>query len=435
MEPKILYIMIDGLADVSNASINNKTYLQYSKKPTLDNLANAGLTGLIDPVETGLACGSDVAHMSIFGYEPFKNYQGRGSFETLGAGLDLGYDDIAFKCNFATLDPESGLVTRRRVSRQFYKWGLDLCRYLDDREIPGYPGYKINVLHATEHRCGLKIVGQNLSHQIEGTDPLKDNLPLREAKALDPNDRNAVNSANIVNALSHWIYEELSKHPINQERVREHKPPANILLLRGCGVKLRVPTFRNKHNLKSFFIAPTAIIKGLAMTLGADVINVPGTTGDIHSNFQAKFDRAIELFREDYEFGFVHIKAIDDLGHDKNLDDRITMIENIDKIIGGTLKTLGETYSDMIVVVGGDHTTNIHIGDHSFEPVPFIVTRLEIYKALTNGEDISREALRDNVQAFNEIDCAKGVLGRFPGSEVMEFLKNLRQRIKQINSS
>lgn len=435
MEPKILYIMIDGLADVSNASISNKTYLEQANIPHLDSLAYAGLTGLIDPVETGLACGSDVAHMSIFGYDPYRNYQGRGSFETLGAGLDLDYDDIAFKCNFATLDPETGLVTRRRVSRQFYKWGLELCSYLDNREIPGFPGYRINVLHATEHRCGLKIVGRNLSHHIEGTDPLKDDLPLRRAKALDESNQNAVHTAIILNKLSDWIHEELSKHPINQERVQSNKPPANVLLFRGCGVKLRVPTFRQKHNLNSFFIAPTAIIKGLAMTLGADIINVEGATGDVHSNFQSKFDKAVELLNTNYEFGFVHIKAIDDLGHDKNLEERLVTIEKIDEIIGRTLGVLSKHHNDLIIVIGGDHTTNIHIGDHSFEPVPFTVTSLEIYKKMINGDDIAGEIFRDHVEKLNEIECAKGILGRFPGSEIMPFLKNLQSRKQQIKAN
>lgn len=170
------------------------------------------------------------------------------------------------------------------------------------------------------------------------------------------------------------------------------------------------------------------------MTLGADIINVPGTTGDIHSDFQAKFDRAIDLLKTDYEFGFLHIKAIDDLGHDKNLEERLSIIERIDKIIGEALKTLGENHQDMIIVVGGDHTTNIHIGDHSFEPVPFMISTLDTHRKLLKNEDISREIFRDNVTVFNEIDCARGVLGRFPGSEVMSLLKNFRERIRQIKS-
>ena len=121
MDPKVLFIMIDGLGDSGNALLDGKTYLEAAKIPCLSSLANCGLTGIVDPVETGLACGSDTAHMSIFGYPPYELYQGRGSFETIGAGLDLNSEEIAFKCNFATLDSNSGLVTHRRVSRRFYQ--------------------------------------------------------------------------------------------------------------------------------------------------------------------------------------------------------------------------------------------------------------------------------------------------------------------------
>lgn len=196
------------------------------------------LTGLMDPVETGLGCGSDTAHMSIFGYDPIRNYAGRGSFETMGAGLYMIPGDIAFKCNFATLDDERGIVTRRRVSRKFYEWGLELCKAIDGIVIPGFEEYTVNVLHATEHRCGVRVRGPRLSHKITGTDPLKDNLPLQTVTALDCNDLDAAHTARLVNALSEAFHKVLTDHPINVARVNEHKPPANSVLLRGCGIRL-----------------------------------------------------------------------------------------------------------------------------------------------------------------------------------------------------
>ena len=192
----------------------------------------------MDPVETGLGCGSDTAHMSIFGYDPVRNYAGRGSFETMGAGLHMDVGDIAFKCNFATLDDSSGTVTRRRVSRKFYEWGLELCDAIDNIVIPGFEEYSVSVLHATEHRCGVRVRGPRLSHNITGTDPLKDNLPLQTVEALNQNDADAVHTAKLINALSDAFHKVLSQHPINVERVKEHKPPANAVLLRGCGIRL-----------------------------------------------------------------------------------------------------------------------------------------------------------------------------------------------------
>ena len=410
--------MIDGLADSANESLGGKTYLQASHTPSLDTLTRRGLSGLIDPVETGLACGSDTAHMSIFGHNPFKLYQGRGGFETMGAGLTLEDDEIAFKCNFATLDTHTVMVYKRRVSRKFYLWGLPIVSAINGLQVPGFENYTISVKHATEHRCGLKITGPRLTQKIEGTDPLVDNKPLLKAKAWDVNDEDSVLTANVVNAVSDLLHSVLSQHPLNAERIRQGKSPANILLLRGAGVKLKVPRFDDLHNVKSFFIAPTAIIKGIGMSIQSEILEVPGTTGDVHSNHQAKFDAALTKLNEGYDFGFLHIKAIDDLGHDKNLPDRVKLIEKIDAMIGLTFEKL----QNVVVVVTGDHSTNVHIGDHSFEPVPFVICH-------------SQAAATGSLLEFNEIDCARGVLGRFPGGQVLPTIFKYVGYSKHLNTN
>ena len=416
MDPKILFIMIDGLADSGNTCSGGATYIESSLTPNLDKLLSISLSGLMDPVETGLACGSDTAHMSIFGYSPYQYYQGRGSFETIGSGLEMDADEIAFKCNFATYEAETGIVLKRRVSRKFYNWGLDMINAINHKSVPGFEEYRITVKHATEHRCGLKITGPGLSHLIEGTDPLQDNKPLLRAVALDPGDPKAVKTAQIVNAVSEMIIRELSTHPINLERIARGKSPANVILLRGAGVKLNVRSFDDMYGLKSFFIAPTAIIKGWGMTIGSKIVEVDGATGDVHSNHQAKFDTAIGLLKnsqEGYNFGFLHIKAIDDLGHDKNFTDRVRIFEKIDGMIGRSFEELENT----IVVVTGDHCTNISIGDHSYEPVPFVIAWTGNSERMRSGDK------------YSEVNCARGTLGRFPGSEVMGCILRYREYI------
>lgn len=136
----------------------------------------------MDPVEPGLACGSDTAHLSLFGYDPRRYYRGRGAFESMGAGLAMAPGDIAFKCNFATLDEASGVVLRRRADRRFEELGPLLCAALDGLAIPGYPQHAVSVKYATEHRCGVVVRGAGLTDQITGTDPLRDNLPLQASQ-------------------------------------------------------------------------------------------------------------------------------------------------------------------------------------------------------------------------------------------------------------
>ena len=172
------------------------------------------MTGLHDPVQSGLACGSDTAHMSIFGYDPLKLYDGRGSFESMGAGLDMKVGDIAFKSNFAFMETESGIVKLRRVDRTFADWGVELCDALNNLKLDEYPEHVVKCMHATEHRCGVLISGPNLSSQITGTDPLKDNLPLISCKAEDEQDANAVFTAELTNAVSRKITQTLLAHPL-----------------------------------------------------------------------------------------------------------------------------------------------------------------------------------------------------------------------------
>ncbi len=186
VKPKILFILVDGVGECIFPAKGNKTIFGYTDCPMLDRLAKKGANGMMDSFEPGYACGSDTAHLNIFGYSPLKYYKGRGAFETEGAGLPMKAGDIAFKCNFANMNPNTRVVVKRRVDRNFDKWGLDLVTYLDEMKIPGFEQYTVKTKHATEHRIGLKISGPGLSNDITGTDPLVDNLELLSVHALKP---------------------------------------------------------------------------------------------------------------------------------------------------------------------------------------------------------------------------------------------------------
>lgn len=183
---KILFVIVDGIGDCLYPEHDFKTVFQFEDTPWLDKMAKTGASGLFDSFEAGYACGSDTAHLNLFGYTPLQYYKGRGAFETEGAGLLMNAGDIAFKCNFSYLDPKSSKVVKRRVDRDFDKWGLELVTFLDGMTIPGFEGYVVSTKHATEHRIGLKISGPNLSNNITGTDPLVDGLELTVPHATQP---------------------------------------------------------------------------------------------------------------------------------------------------------------------------------------------------------------------------------------------------------
>ncbi|RKP09793.1 2,3-bisphosphoglycerate-independent phosphoglycerate mutase-domain-containing protein [Thamnocephalis sphaerospora] len=418
---KLFFLLIDGIGDVAVPALDDRTPLQAAHTPNMDRLAREGVNGLLDPVEPGLACGSDTAHLSLLGYDPRIYYRGRGAFESMGAGLDMIPGDIAFKSNFATMDRSSGIVLRRRADRNFEGLGPSLCKDLDGIKLPSFPEHTVAVKYATEHRCGVRVRGPKLTDRITGTDPLKDNLPLVHCEATEDSEEARLTSQ-LVNELSDCFYNALNDHPINRQRIQAGKPPANCILLRGCGSRIKVPTVEELHGMRSFMIAPTCIIAGLGATIGMDICVVPGATGDYHTNVMAKGVAAVDklLSHDDlFDFAFVHIKAVDDAGHDRNLDYKIRFLQEIDVMLGHVLQRLQQYCADIeggkvTVCVTGDHSTPVLYGDHSSEPVPVTVWR-------AGGMPVPA----DRVCAFDEQAAAFGCLGRFCGDQIMPLLKRM----------
>jgi 2,3-diphosphopglycerate-independent phosphoglycerate mutase len=430
MQEKVCFILIDGLGDVTYSSLHQQTTLQAAKTPHMDNLAKYGVNGLMDPVEPGLACGSDTAHMSIFGYEPRLHYKGRGSFETMGTGLDMQPGDIAFKCNFATcIDTADGpKITFRRADRNFEDLGPVLCSYLEDNlskfeftfndEIRTV---EVAVKYATEHRCGIRVRGTGLSGDITGTDPLRDDLLLKRSrpKSSATNDINAQLTSTMLNQLSDAVRKLLEQHEINYQRAQRGENLANVVLFRGCGVRIDVPTFEQAHNFKGFMLAPTAIIAGIGKSLSMDIVKIEGDTGDYHTNCMAQGKGFVETMvnNSDYNFGFCHIKHIDDAGHEGDVPLKVKFLEDVDAEIGYMWDQFTRVHQQRVVfVLTGDHSTPCYYKDHSFEPVPFVIC----------GNYPQAHAVADKVQKFEEVNN-DGYLGRFPGIQCMSIIKNYIQ--------
>ncbi|CAH0477071.1 unnamed protein product [Peronospora belbahrii] len=440
----VVFVLIDGLADVSLHELKQKTPLEAAPTPAMDAIAHGGLTGLMDPVEPGYACGSDTAHMSILGYNPIVHYRGRGSFEAMGAGLHMSKGDVAFKCNFATVKKnEDGqvVVEKRRVDRNFSAWGIELCSFLNGLTLPEFPGLVVATKHATEHRCGIVFKGPGLCDKITGTDPLKDNLPLVVSTPLNDTPE-ASYTSKVLNAVSDAIHERLSNHPINKAREAENKPPANVVLLRGPGERIDVLPFTELHGFTPFMIAPTCIIAGLGMSLDIEIATAPGATGDYRTNLRSKAETTLQLLRGGkYDFGFVHVKAVDDAGHDRDVEKKLHFIEQSDEMISLLLEGIhtdcGDEDNEVTIVVTGDHTTPVKYGDHTFEPVPFAIARVgaayersQVVKSSgvqTNGDDLPSSPLTDVVTEFSELAVARGALGRFSGDQVMKLIKSFRE--------
>ncbi|KAF4353263.1 hypothetical protein G4B88_030806 [Cannabis sativa] len=439
VKKRVAFVLIDGLGDVSLPRLGLKTPLQAAKIPNLDAIASAGVNGLMDPVEVGLGCGSDTAHLSLLGYDPRVYYRGRGAFESMGAGLAMSPGDIAFKSNFATLDEETGVVISRRADRHFEEEGPVLCAALDGMKLPSFPQYEV--------WSGRK--GPKLSGNISGTDPLKDNRLLLKAEALDDTDE-ARHTANVVNELSKEISRILISHPLNAKRASEGKNIANIVLLRGCGIRIEVPSFEQKHGLWPCMVAPTKIIAGLGLSLGIDILEAPGATGDYRTLLTSKASAIAKALAaplqscpnvfvpgadehkpgrpDGYDFGFLHIKAIDDAGHDKASLFKVKGLEAVDRAIGQLAKFLWRLNQ-----LGNFSTPCVSLETilpHTIRIMPierFCWCREDLADNVAAEQEEAKGPFQafagDSVYELNEIAAARGCLGRFPGGEMMGVIK------------
>ncbi len=403
---KIILIILDGLGDRAIETLGFKTPLQYAHTPNLDSLSERSSHGLIYPIAPGIRAGSDTAHLSLLGYNPYEVYTGRGPFEAAGLDMDLEPGDIAFRCNFATVD-ENMRVIDRRAGR--IKSGThELVKELNGIEIEGVEFY---IKPGVEHRAALVMRGPNLSPQITDVDPHETNAAVHEAKPLVPE---AEKTARVLNKFVKLAHEILDNHPVNIERKNKGLPPANILLPRGAGMVPHLKKFENMWNMKGACVVGTPLIRGICKLAGIEPIDFPGATGSYDTDMLGKMTKAVEAL-ETYDFVLVNIKAPDLAGHDMKPVKKVEVIERIDDAIGHLMDILPE---NTVVMITADHSTPCSVGDHTGDPVPVLL--------------YSTDARRDGVR-FDEVSCAKGTL-RLCGKDVMPVLLNAANRAEKFGA-
>jgi 2,3-bisphosphoglycerate-independent phosphoglycerate mutase len=393
---KAILLIIDGLGDLPTP----KTPLQAAKKPNLDRLAKGGISGLMSPVRRYLVPGSDVSHLDILGYEPSLFYNGRGPLEALGLGIKLAEGDVAFRANFATL--EGGKVTDRRAGRIDTASAASFSKYLSMQ----IDDVKITFKNSVEHRGALVLSGKGLSSEVSPTDP-SHGSELHPCTPLEDSPE-AKKTADIINRFTKIAIERLSAAPENQKREKK----ANLILLRGAGGFVKVPSFYERFGLNAACVAGGALYKGVAAFMGMDVLLVAGATGDKNTDVEAKANAAAKALK-DYDFIFMHVKMCDSAGHDGDFASKVRGIEKIDKVIPILEKT------GACIVVTGDHSTPCSLKAHSGHEVPILVYR---------GER------RDSVKKFDEINCANGGLGHIRGKDVIPLILNITGKAQKYGS-
>ncbi len=408
---KSLIMIIDGMADRPIPELGEKTPLEVAETPNMDKLAENGINGIMDPIKPGVRVGSDTAHLSILGYNPYKVYTGRGPFEAAGVGVEVKPGDIAFRCNFATQD-ENGTIIDRRAGRIREKTDK-IAETINSMKIKGFEDVEIIFKESTGHRAVLVLRGENLSDKVSDSDPKKEGKPPKTVKPLKDSPA-AEKTAKLLNRLVKKSYQLLKDHPVNIERLKRSENPANIILPRGAGAVPNITKFEEKYGLKAACIAETGLIKGIGNLTGMDVIEVEGATGGIDTNLKNIKNAILDTINSQYDFILVNIDGADEAGHDGDLKSKIEFLEKVDKILDDL--PLDQIY----FVFTADHTTPISVKDHTGDPVPIVI----------NGPGIRV----DNIKRFNEREASRGGLCRIKGSDIMNILLDLMDKTEKFGA-
>jgi 2,3-bisphosphoglycerate-independent phosphoglycerate mutase len=402
---KGIILVMDGMGDRPLKELDNQTPLQAANTPNMDKMAERGITGIMDSIRPGIIPGSDTAHLSILGYDPYEVYTGRGPFEASGVGLDVIPGDIAFRCNFSTAD-ENGIITDRRAGR-IREGTKDIVDVLNTMVIKGYEDIQIIFKESTGHRAVLVLRGEGLSDKVTDADPKVEGKKPKIVESTDDSEE-AKRTADLLNKIVEKSYEMVKNHPVNIGRMEENKPPANIIIPRGAGAVPKVEHINEKYEVNSACIAETGLIMGIGRFAGMDIIEMDDVTGGVDTNLDNIIDTIInQVNNTDHNFFLINIDGADEAGHDGNAIQKKEFIEKVDKIVMSKLLNL----KNVVLFLTADHSTPISVMNHSGDPVPVIIN--------------SPEVRVDDVKEYNEFAVAKGGLCRIRGSDVMNIVMDL----------
>jgi 2,3-bisphosphoglycerate-independent phosphoglycerate mutase len=377
---KLAVLLGDGMADLPLAQLQGKTPLQAAIKPNMDRLARLGRSGLAQTVPEGFPPGSDVANLSVMGYSPSLYYSGRAPLEAAAMGVVLAEGDIAFRCNFVTI--ESGIMQDYSAGHITTEEGRELIEALQPF-MPGgrlYPGVSYRNLLVLQ--AGAKAICTP-PHDIS-------DQTVASYQPRGPDSEQLIQLMEAARPI-------LAAHPVNEKRIAAGKRPANAIWLWGQGPAPTMPSFAEKYGLKGAMISAVDLLKGIGKYAGLEVIDVAGATGNIDTNYEGKVEVALEALKS-CDFVYLHIEAPDEMGHEGNTELKVKAIELFDeRVVGPVVEELEKSGEDWRVLLLPDHATPISIKTHSRDPVPFTI-------AGTGVEP-------DGVECFDEAASQQGGYG------------------------
>jgi 2,3-bisphosphoglycerate-independent phosphoglycerate mutase len=382
---KYIVILGDGMGDYSISELGDKTPLQVASTPNMDIIATKGILGLIKTIPDGFPAGSDVSNLEIFGYSSKRYYTGRAPFEAASIGINLTENDVAFRCNLVTLlfkngeiymdDFSAGHISTEEAEKIIEEINLRL----GGNDIRFYPGVSYRNLMVWEN--GENGMLTYPPHDIIGKN-IMDYLP--EGKG----DKR----------IRELIFESqkfLKDLKINKNRINKGLKPANSIWLWGEGKAPDIPTFKEKYNISGSVISAVDLIKGIGIYAGLDVVDVPGVTGYLDTNFYGKADYALNELKEK-DFVYIHVEAPDEASHEGDIEKKIKAIEEVDSKVVGTVIEGMEIYSDYKILILTDHFTPVSLKTHFSSPVPFAIYNSRVKKNVVDYRGFDEKSAKNS---------------------------------------
>lgn len=363
---KYLVMLCDGMADEPNEALGNSTPMERANKPCMDSLAAKAEVGIVKTVAEGLKPGSDVANLSVLGYEPAVYYSGRSPLEAASIGIDLKDTDVTLRCNLVTLSDEEDYEKKTildycadDISSEEAKILIEYIQEkLGNDKFRFYPG--VSYRHCLVWSNGNPHPGVlTPPHDITGK-VITDYIP--KGEAVDE-----------LYDLMKKSYDLLKDHPVNKARIARGKRPANSIWLWGEGTKPLLDNFSEKFGKKGSMISAVDLLKGIAICAGMNSVDVEGATGYLDTNFDGKCKAAIEEFKKGADLVYIHVEAPDECGHRGEIENKVKAIEMIDEHILAPVVEFLRGYDDFAVLVCPDHPTPLSIRTHTSTPVPYLI--------------------------------------------------------------
>ncbi len=390
------------MADEPIAALGGKTPLQVARKPYMDLLAKKGRNGLLSTIPAGFRPGSEIANLSVLGYDLNRVFEGRGSLEAASMGVPVEPGEMAMRCNLITISDDQTIKNHSagHISTEEAKELIDfLQEKLGNETVSFWPG--VSYRHLLKVKDGVKALRCTPPHDVPGT-PFREVLVQAETSEAQP-------TANLLNGLIIKSQALLTAHPINQKRRAEGKDPANSIWPWSPGYKPDMQTFAELYGLSGAVISAVDLIKGIGVYAGLKPIEVEGVTGLYNTNYAGKAQAALEVLKHGVDFVYLHIEAPDEAGHEGDYALKIKTIEDIDKLVVGPIyEAVSEWDEPVSIAVLPDHPTPCRIKTHTDDPVPFVIYRPDIEP--------------DSVSSYDEESAKKGSYGTLAGEQFIHAL-------------